>query len=93
MKMILIKKEVWNVIEDEVPEPITNELKKADDTAHSTIALNIEDDQIPYIRLCKRARDAWNILSDTHEKDTANNRVYLLRKIMNMRIDDGGDVE
>lgn len=77
MKMILIEKEVWKVIEGEVPEPITNEWKKADEKAHSTIALNVEDDQIQYIRLCKRARDAWNALRETHEKDTANNRLFL----------------
>lgn len=93
MKMILIEKEVWDVIEDDIPNPITDAWKKADEKAHSTIALNVEDDQIQYIRQCKQARDAWKALKDTHEKDTANNRVFLLRKIMNLRIEDGGNVE
>lgn len=93
MKMILIEKEVWNVIEDDIPNPVTDAWKKADEKAHSTIALNVEDDQIQYIRLCKQARDAWKALMDIHEKDTANNRVFILRKIMNQRIEEGGDVE
>lgn len=54
MKMILIEKKVWNVVEDEVPEPITNECKKADEKSHSTKAK---------------------------------------RKIMNLLIEEGGDVE
>lgn len=93
MKMILIEKQVWDVIEDDIPDPITDEWKKADQTAHSTVALNVEDDQIQYIRQCKLARDAWNALNNAHEQDTANNRVYVLRKMMTQRLEEGGDVE
>lgn len=91
--MILIEKAVWNVIEDDVPADVTDEWKKSDQTAHSVIALNVEDDQIQYIRQCVLARDAWKKLKDTHEKDTANNRVYILRQLMTQKLEEGGDVE
>lgn len=93
IKMVLIEKGVWSVIEGDVPDPITTEWTKNDETAHSVIALNVEDDQIQYIRQCKLARDAWSKLKDVHEKDTANNRVYIQRQLMTQRLDEGGDVE
>lgn len=61
--------------------------------AHTTIALNIEDEQIQHIRHCETAKGAWNNLKDFHEKDTSNNKVSILRQLMTTKLNEGGDVE
>lgn len=92
MQMLLTERGIWNVVTDAAPEPITDEWTKNNQKAHSIIALNIEDDQIQHIRTCLSAKDAWGNLKDFHEKDTANNRVAILRKLMTKRLEEDGDV-
>lgn len=93
LQMLLIEKDVWDVIDKEPPNPITNAWTKKDRKALSTIALHVEDDQIQHIRNCETAADAWDSLKDIHEKDTPNNRAYILRKMMRKSLPEGGDVE
>lgn len=91
MKMLLVEKDLW--ISNATPEPITDEWTKNDLKAHSIIALNIQDEQIQYIRNCSLAKDAWNKLKSIHEKDTPNHRVYIIRQLMTQKLEEGGDVE
>lgn len=92
MQMLLTDKDVWNVVDDEVPNEISRAWRRKDKKAHSAIALHVEDDQIQHIRDAETAQDAWLRLKNFHEKDTPNNRVSILRKLMAKRIKDGGDV-
>lgn len=93
MQMYLTRQGIWTVIEDEKPDPVTAVWTKNDQDAHSIIALCIEDDQIQHVRNCKSAKDAWTNLKDFHEKDSPNNRVSILRKLMTKRLEEDGDVE
>lgn len=93
MQMLLTEKGVWTVISTEAPNPVTSVWKERDDKAHATIALNVEDGQIQHIRDCQSARSAWNSLKDFHERDSPVNRVYILRTIMRLRLDEEGNVE
>lgn len=88
MQMFLIKKGVWNVIKDDIPDDITENWTKDDQEAHSIIALSIEDDQIQHIRNCLCAKGAWGNLKEFYEKDSPNSRVSILRKLMTKRLDD-----
>lgn len=93
MQMYLTKKAIWSVIKDDKPEPVTAEWTKNDQDAHSMIALCIDDDQIQHVRNCTSAKEAWLKLKEFHEKDSPNNRVSILRKLMTKRLDEDGDVE
>ena len=93
LQMLLIEKDVWEVIDEEEPTPITNAWRRKDRKALATIALHVEDDQIQHIRNCLTAVDAWHCLKEIHEKDTPNNRVSILRKMMTTNLQEGGDVE
>ena len=93
MKMLLIEKGAWATITTDPPNPITADWTQKDEKAHTTIALNIEDDQIQHIRHSETAKDAWNKLKDFHEKDTPNNKVSILRQLMTTKLNEGGDVE
>ena len=36
---------------------------------------------------------AWLALKEFHEKDSPDNRVYILRSIMSLRLEEGGNVK
>lgn len=93
MKMLLIEKGVWAAIIADPPNPITADWTHMDEKAYTTIALNIEDDQIQHIWNCETAKGAWNNLKDFHEKDTPNNKVSILRQLMTTRLNEGGNVK
>lgn len=93
MQLLLIKEKTWDVIEGNPPNPITDEWRNKDLSAYSTIGLNIEDDQSNLIRDKKTAKEAWNALKAYHEKGSASFKVRLLKGIMTMRLEEGGDME
>lgn len=66
--MLLIEKDVWNVITESAPNPITASWKEAEKKAHLAIALSVEDDQIQHVRNCTTAKDAWNKLKISMKK-------------------------
>lgn len=93
MQMLLTEKGVWKAITGNAPDPVTDAWTEGDQKAHATIALNVDDGQIQHIRNCITARAAWEALKEFHEKDSPGNRVYILRKIMRLRLEEGGDIE
>lgn len=93
MQLLLTKEKTWNVIEESAPSPFTDEWRNKDASAYATIGLNFEDDQANIIRSMKTAREAWDALKSYHEKGSANSKVRLLKNIMSMRLEEGGDVE
>lgn len=93
IEMLLKEKGIWTVVKDVKPDPVTPAWTSNDEKAHSTIALNVCDNQIQHIRNCKSAKEAWTALKEFHEKDTPGNRVFILRTIMRQRLEEGGDLE
>lgn len=64
-----------------------------DDEARGTIGLAVEDDQIAHIRSAKTAKESWKALKDYHEKNTLANKVYLVRSICALKLEEGGDAK
>lgn len=62
-----------------------------DDEARGTIGLLVMDDQLVHIRNLKTAKETWNALKDYHEKNTLTNKVYLMRSICSLKLEEGGD--
>lgn len=93
MQLLLAKEKSWKVISDAAPSPVTEEWRNKDQLAYATIGLNVEDDQLVHIRSAKTAVEAWNSLKAYHEKNTTNSKFRLLKSVMAMRLDDGGDME
>lgn len=97
MEMILIKEDVWETVTTPaVDVPIgtraVNAWRKNDRKAKALIGLNVEDDQLVYIRNCATARDAWQELKKAHEKGTIVNKVLLFKKISQKRLKEGGNL-
>lgn len=90
--MLLIGKGYWSVIKDDTPEPVTEAWIERDQKTHSLIALCVEDDQIQHIKKCKCAKEAWKNLKEFYEKDSANSRVAILRKLMTKKLEENDDM-
>ncbi|XP_055522919.1 uncharacterized protein LOC129717100 [Wyeomyia smithii] len=90
IEMLLIRDELWHVISQPKPEPVTAAWTKADLKARATIGLCIEDNQTSLIRNCTNAQDAWKALKDYHDKVSD---VYLLKKLTRLELGENGDME
>lgn len=93
MGMLMKEKSVWKAVREAAPVPVTNDWTSMDEKALTTIALNIEDDQIQHIRNCVTAKCAWDALNEFRGRDSPSNRVHILRTIMSQRLEEGGNIE
>lgn len=104
MELLLRKNNLWKqVIEGSRPEPKRNQGNEVvnqseldawdmkDDEARGTIGLLVMDDQLGHIRSAKTAKATWSALKDYHEKNTLTNKVYLMRSICSLKLQEGGN--
>ncbi|XP_075158155.1 uncharacterized protein LOC142231430 [Haematobia irritans] len=92
MKMYLIKESLWDVVESSPAERNQAWIKK-DKEAFALISLCVEDSQLIHIRNQETSKEAWNSLQSQHERITLTSKVTLMRKICNMHMSDGGDMQ
>nr|XP_012216472.1 PREDICTED: uncharacterized protein LOC105668604 [Linepithema humile] len=93
MQLLLTKEGVWETVIADPPNPETEAWKKKDSLAYATIGLNVEDEQLILIRNTKTAKSAWEALKTYHEKSNANSVVRLIKRLMNMKLEEGADLE
>lgn len=91
--MLLKREGVYYVLNTPKPENEAAEWEKADEKAHSTISLLIDDDQIHHIRNSNSALEAWTALSDFHNCDSPGTKVRILREIMRQRASEDTDLK
>ena len=60
--------------------------------AMSTIRLHLIDNVCFTVLDCDSAEKLWTKLCSTYEKETASNKVYLMRKIYDLRMKDADSV-
>lgn len=87
IKMLLIREGNWCVIESARPAVENEEWLKKDGKAQATISLSIEDNQIVHIYKCKSAKEMWTELQKVHERNNLSNKLYLLRKLYQSRLE------
>lgn len=94
MKMVLIREELWAVVEDELPAESsqTGAWKTKNMKALSTIALCVEKSQFPLIKKCESAKDSWKKLEEFHVQRTAGSKMYWLKKVFTKKMQPGQDV-
>lgn len=93
MQLLLTKEDMWETITGNPSDPMTDAWKKKDSFAYATIGLNVEDEQLVLIRNTNTAKTAWNALKTYHEKNNANSLVRLTKRFMNMKLEEGADLE
>lgn len=93
IEMLLTREELWFVVEEAKPEPVTAAWTKADKKARATIALSVEQSQYPLIKDGTTALAVWNALKSYHEKTTMTSQLSLLIRLCDGKLQEGGDAE
>ncbi len=71
-------------------ENVPKDWDKNDNKAQAKIGLCLEKTQQHLIRKCESAYEMWNILRDYHQRRTLSTKLRLLRKLMKMKLPEGG---
>jgi hypothetical protein len=89
MKMILIREDLWEIVngESECPasnsgkekegEPTVKAWTKNDQKALATIFLAITNSQLTHIKDCMTSKEAWDKLQNTYEVKGLARKLYL----------------
>ena len=93
LELLLIKESVWENINKAAPAVPSDKWKKDDDKARATIGLAVEDNQLIYIRNARTASEAWTSLQKHHEKSTLTNKIFLLKGICSLRLEEHGNMQ
>lgn len=95
MELLLIKENLWDVITQEAPtgdRPFQRWIKR-DNQARALIGLSVEDEQLVHIRGKTSGKETWIAIKEVHEKDTLVNKVHLIKRICNLKMNENGNAE
>ena len=90
MKMILIREDLWDVIEpgSSKPEDAVRSLK-----ALAHIVLLIDNDQLVHVSEAKDGKEAWDLLKNFHHNDSAGHKMRLYKQLFKTELSFGGDMQ
>lgn len=92
IEMMLIKEDLFEVVNDYPPTPTTDWTKK-DKKACSLINLNIENNnEIVHVKHLNTARGTWHTLKEIHENSNLSNKLYYLRKLYSTELNESGNM-
>ncbi|GBM35607.1 Retrovirus-related Pol polyprotein from transposon TNT 1-94 [Araneus ventricosus] len=92
MEMILIKEDLFHLIEDDTPSQPDEKYIKKDRQARAIINLCIEDSQIIHIKYETTAKATWNKLKAIHERSNLSSKLFLLRKLYATKLSEDGNM-
>ena len=93
VELLLIKEDLWDLVTEDKPEEIDSTWTKRDNKARATICLLVEDNQIIHVRQATTAKEAWDSLKAYHEKSSLSSKVYLLKSLVNLKLQETGSME
>lgn len=93
MEMFLTREELWHVIAEQAPVPVTEAWNRADKKAKATIGLCIEQSQYTLIKSSTTAKEVWDALRTYHEKATITSQLSLLIRLCDTKLGESGNVE
>ena len=92
MELILIKEDLWEVIEG--PAKKDNPLwVKRDGQAKACIGLMVEDDQLYHLKEADTAKKCWDNLKNHYEKPSLSTRVFVMKTICKMQLQEDEKME
>jgi hypothetical protein len=95
MKMLLIGKDVWDIVageeilEDDASKKEKLCFKKRENHALSTICLNVSPSVKIYVRNAKTSKEAWNSLESHFEEKSLSKKIYYRRQLCNTKLEEG----
>ena len=88
VEMYLQKEDLYSVIIDDPPDPLTSEFKNKDRKARAIINLLIEDQEIIHVKNLQTSRECWNALKCVHERTSLSSKIYLLWKLYSIKLNE-----
>ena len=95
MQDYLIVKGQIDPIENEVAPEIykANEWQKLDRIVRATIRMHLSESVYFTVQSCETAFELWKKLSETYEKKVASTKMYLIRRLYNLRMKESDSVQ
>ncbi|KAK2577939.1 hypothetical protein KPH14_011325, partial [Odynerus spinipes] len=93
LELLLIKEGLWDVVSGTLPSTADAAWLLKDGKAKATIGLLVEDDQLIHIRNATSARAAWTALKEYHQKSSLSSKVFLLKRLCRLTLEENGNVE
>jgi hypothetical protein len=65
---------------------------KLDRVAHATIRMHLSESVYFTVQACTRASELWKTLSETYEKKVTATKIYLIRRLYNLRMKESDSI-
>jgi gag-polypeptide of LTR copia-type len=92
-ELILKDRDLWKCIEPSSPSAKSAPSKVEEQSALAQIALNVSDEVIPLVRRATTAREAWKLVCERYEQKGLSARVFLRRKLFNIKYIEGESMQ
>lgn len=91
MKMTLSARDLWDLVESDVPENDKDALewKKKSAKAFAVIALSLSASEQQHIMDCKTPKEAWDVLEKLYEGKGRNRKFMLLQELFQAKMTPG----
>lgn len=98
MKMVLIEKDLWQLIDPDVNHAAPAADRAAEEAtqlqkALAVISLNVDDDQLIHVQNAANGRDAWLNLRVVHQRSTIGSKIRLLSRLFRTRMGPGESMQ
>lgn len=81
LKALLVRDELWDVVNTRKPDPVTDTWKKKNNKAMLHIIMSVEDNQLIHFEDTEEAYEAWQILLKKYDKSMFASSLYLRKKL------------
>jgi hypothetical protein len=93
LQLILRDRRLWKYVDGSAPAPAEGkqlaEWEDKDQQAHAQIALTVSDSALGHIRNARSAREAWTKICSVFEQKGLAAKVFLRRKLVNLKLEEG----
>ena len=91
---LIVKGQIDPIENESAPEIyIANEWQKLDRIVRATIRMHLSESVYFTVQSCTTTFELWKKLSETYEKKVASTKMYLIRRLYNLRMKDSDSVQ
>ena len=102
IKMLLVDRDLWDIVSGVEFRPMDSvsgsdfggiAWDKRERKAMATICLNVSDLQLPHVRKCSHAKEAWDKLALIHQGRGLANVLFLRRRFFSVSMSEGQNMQ
>ena len=90
---LIVKGQIDPIENENSPEAYkANEWQKLDRIVHATIRMHLSESVYFTVQSCTTTFELWKKLSETYEKKVTSTKMYLIRRLYNLRMKESDSV-